>query len=228
MFRFHDKNVFEDSLAHFRCLFQQRVSSFFFMCLLNIGILTVFRWTWLGSTCFNNESQRAFRKINFFVKRINIDLLKTGRSILFQKELCQKPRWHENFFVKTSSISIGITFGKQTGNISNNSFAHPCSNDLQPVFQHNVKWCNCCSSNVEVFHRKRNNSFLDTYKSTLGSPWWRAIKCDEDKTRLTKELRVHSIHVWRFMCAVWKVLLVLVVILSLMSCVLSLGFTTQT
>ena len=29
MFRFHDKNVFENYLAHFLCLFQQRVSSFF-------------------------------------------------------------------------------------------------------------------------------------------------------------------------------------------------------
>ena len=36
------------------------------------------------------------------------------------------------------------------------------------------------------------------------------------------------IHVLRFMCAVWKVLWVLVVTLSLVSCVLSLGFTTQT
>ena len=35
------------------------------------------------------------------------------------------------------------------------------------------------------------------------------------------------IHVLRFMCAVWKVLWVLVVTLSLVSCVLSLGFTTQ-
>ena len=37
-----------------------------------------------------------------------------------------------------------------------------------------------------------------------------------------------SIHVLRFMCAVWKVLWVLVVTLSLVSCVLSLGFTTHT
>ena len=29
MFRFHDKNVFDNYLAHFLCLFQQRVSSFF-------------------------------------------------------------------------------------------------------------------------------------------------------------------------------------------------------
>ena len=29
MFRFHEKNVFENYLAHFLCLFQQRVSSFF-------------------------------------------------------------------------------------------------------------------------------------------------------------------------------------------------------
>ena len=29
MFRFHDKNAFENYLAHFLCLFQQRVSSFF-------------------------------------------------------------------------------------------------------------------------------------------------------------------------------------------------------
>ena len=36
------------------------------------------------------------------------------------------------------------------------------------------------------------------------------------------------IHVLRFMCAVWKVLWVLVVTLSLVSCVLSLGFTTHT
>ena len=29
MFRLHDKNVFDNSLAHFLCLFQQRVSLFF-------------------------------------------------------------------------------------------------------------------------------------------------------------------------------------------------------
>ena len=56
---------------------------------------------------------------------------------------------------------------------------------------------------------------------------------NHDDQNLTTGLWAHgitraSVHVLRFMCAVWKVLWVLVVTLSLVSCVLSLGFTTQT
>ena len=56
---------------------------------------------------------------------------------------------------------------------------------------------------------------------------------NNDDQNLTTGLCAHgitraSIHVLRFMCAVWKVLWVLVVTLSLVSCVLSLGFTMQT
>ena len=56
---------------------------------------------------------------------------------------------------------------------------------------------------------------------------------NHDDQNLTTGLCAHgitraSIHVLRFMCAVWKVLWVLVVTLSFVSCVLSVGFTTQT
>ena len=54
-----------------------------FMCLFNVGILTVFRWTCLDHTRFNNGSHRSLWRNSFFVKRIKIDLLRTERFSSF-------------------------------------------------------------------------------------------------------------------------------------------------
>ena len=74
----HDKNVFCNNLAHFQCFFNNE-SPRSFMCRFNVGILAVFRYTCLDYTRFNNWSHRSFRRNSFFVKRINVDLLRTGR-----------------------------------------------------------------------------------------------------------------------------------------------------
>ena len=39
MFRFHEKNVFENYLAHFLCLFQERLSSFSHVSFRRLGSL---------------------------------------------------------------------------------------------------------------------------------------------------------------------------------------------
>ena len=49
------------------------------MCRFNVGILTVFRWTCLDYTRFNNNYFRSFRINSFSVKIINIDILTMGR-----------------------------------------------------------------------------------------------------------------------------------------------------
>ena len=72
---FHDKNVFGNHLAHFLCLFQQRV----IMCQFNVETLTVVRWKCVGFTRFHNGLPRSIGRNSFFVKRIYIDLLGTGR-----------------------------------------------------------------------------------------------------------------------------------------------------
>ena len=75
-------------------------------------------------------------------------------------------------------------------------------------------------------------SSCDDHEMTRTSETWATMWCAIVTTRTcltkqTRELRAHSLHVSIFMCFVWKVLWVLVVTLSLASCVLSLGFTTQ-
>ena len=54
------------------------------MCLFNVEILSVFRWTCLDYTRLmngfsRNGSPRSLLRTRFFAKRINIDLLRTGR-----------------------------------------------------------------------------------------------------------------------------------------------------
>ena len=87
--RFHDKNVFCNCLAHFLCLFQQRVSSFFHVpfqrwdpyCLQ----MNVF-----GLHSFQQRSRSSIWRTEFFVKRINIDLLRTGRFSSILHSACVK------------------------------------------------------------------------------------------------------------------------------------------
>ena len=68
---FHDKNVVRNHLAHFLCLFRQRVAP--------ICHVPFQRW---DSYCHQMNVfglPRSIRRNSFFVKRINIDLLGTGR-----------------------------------------------------------------------------------------------------------------------------------------------------
>ena len=62
----------------FSCMNSSNKSPRSVMSLLNIETLTVFRWTCLIYLCFNKSSRSVWRT-EFFVKRINIDLLRTGR-----------------------------------------------------------------------------------------------------------------------------------------------------
>ena len=62
----------------FSCMNSSNKSPRSVMSLLNIETLTVFRWTCLIYLCFNKSSRSVWRT-EFFVKWINIDLLRTGR-----------------------------------------------------------------------------------------------------------------------------------------------------
>ena len=105
---FHEKNVFGNHLAHYLCVFQQRVARSI-MCLSNVGILTVFRWTCLGSSCFNNGLLRSIVFHSFFVKRMCIDLLRTGRvsSILRSSRVSSNNRMPRSIVVSWSVFGIG-------------------------------------------------------------------------------------------------------------------------
>ena len=87
---------------------------------------------------------------------------------------------------------------------------------------------------MESSKSKRNAHFMYGHEMTRTSQTLATMWCAKyDDKNLTTGLCAHgitrtSIHVLRFMCAVLKVLWVLVVTLSMVSCVLSLGFSTQT
>ena len=80
------------TIWHIFCVCSNNESPRSFMCLFNVEILTVFRWTCLDYTRFNNGSPRSFRRNRFFVKRINIDLLRTGR-FFFHLAQCSGHPW---------------------------------------------------------------------------------------------------------------------------------------
>ena len=67
------------TIWHIFCVCFNNESPRSFMCRFNVGILVVFKWTCVDYTRFNNGSPRSFRRNSFFVKRMNIDLLRTGR-----------------------------------------------------------------------------------------------------------------------------------------------------
>ena len=66
------------TIWHMFSVFYTNESPRSLMCLVNVGILSVFRWTCMNYTRFNTGSLRSFWRIRFFVKRINIDFLRTG------------------------------------------------------------------------------------------------------------------------------------------------------
>ena len=59
------------TIWHIFCVCSNNESPRSFMCLFNVGILTVFRWTCLDYIRFNNGSPRSLWRNSFFVKRIN-------------------------------------------------------------------------------------------------------------------------------------------------------------
>ena len=90
-----------------------------------------------------------------------------------------------------------------------------------------VRW------NGELKVEEKRSLHVWTWQTRTSQTWPTMWCANHDDQNLTTGLCAHgitraSIHVLTFMCAVWKVLWVLVVTLSLVSCVLSLGFTTQT
>ena len=67
------------TIWHIFCVCFNNESPRSLMCQFNVETLTVFRWTCLDYTRFNNGSPRSLWRNTFFVKRIYIDLLGTGR-----------------------------------------------------------------------------------------------------------------------------------------------------
>ena len=116
-FRFRDKNMFDNHLAHFLCLFQQRVSSFFHVSFQRGDLFCLHR-TCLDFSHFNNGSHRSFTTSiwNLFVR------LQTSRSLpnfwslstfwtqlsfsfVFQGDLWWRSRWHVHVLVPSQQLS---------------------------------------------------------------------------------------------------------------------------
>ena len=87
-FRFHGQNVFENYLTHRSRHEWWHKSPHSVLCLFNVEIMSVFRWTCLEYTRLMNgltgngsrkRSLRSLWRTRFFAKRMNINLLRTGR-----------------------------------------------------------------------------------------------------------------------------------------------------
>ena len=92
MFRFHDKNVFDNYLAHFCVCFNNESSSFFHVSVSTLGsLLSSDERVWITLVSTTGLSVLS-EENSFFVKTINIDLLKTGR-FFFHLAQCSRHPW---------------------------------------------------------------------------------------------------------------------------------------